>query len=192
MLQRIQKHPQEHTLKVQFLRSLKQACYRSTSDGHYGLSMDNYTHFTSPIRRYADLLVHRSLKRLVAGQAESMEPEALHAICEGMNACERKAMEAEREIQKRAAILALEDRVGEEMRGVISGVADFGFWVELLDIPADGLVRLATLDDYYVYDPERQDLLGQRTGRTFAMGQTLTVILEHVSLERVEINFILP
>ncbi len=182
----------EYLVNRLILRTMMQAQYSPDNDGHYGLASEAYCHFTSPIRRYADLLVHRSLKRLVAGQAESMEPEALHAICEGMNACERKAMEAEREIQKRAAILALEDRVGEEMRGVISGVADFGFWVELLDIPADGLVRLATLDDYYVYDPERQDLLGQRTGRTFAMGQTLTVILEHVSLERVEINFILP
>jgi RNAse R (EC 3.1.-.-) len=121
-----------------------------------------------------------------------MDADAVQGICEGLNALERKAMEAEREIQKRSAILALEDRIGETMRGVISGVADFGFWVELIDMPVDGLVRLATLDDFYVFDPERQDLLGQRTGKTFAMGQTLDVVLEAVSLERVEINFTLP
>jgi ribonuclease R len=121
-----------------------------------------------------------------------MDAEGLQTICDELNTLERKAMEAEREIQKRAAILALEDRIGETMRGVISGVADFGFWVELLDIPVDGLVRLATLDDYYVFDPERQDLLGQRTGKSFTMGQTLDVVLEAVSLERVEINFTLP
>ena len=174
------------------LRTMMQAQYSPDNDGHYGLASEAYCHFTSPIRRYADLLVHRSLKRLLAGEAEAMGVDDVQGICEGLNALERKAMEAEREIQKRAAILALEGRIGEEMRGVISGVADFGFWVELLDMPVDGLVRLANLDDYYVFDPERQDLLGQRTGKTFAMGQTLTVVLEAASLERVEINFTLP
>jgi ribonuclease R len=174
------------------LRTMMQAQYSPDNDGHYGLASEAYCHFTSPIRRYADLLVHRSLKRLLAGETETMGMDDVQGICEGINVLERKAMEAEREIQKRSAILALEGRIGEEMRGVISGVADFGFWVELLDMPVDGLVRLATLDDYYVFDPERQDILGQRTGKTFAMGQTLTVILEAVSLERVEINFTLP
>jgi ribonuclease R len=174
------------------LRTMMQAQYSPDNDGHYGLASEAYCHFTSPIRRYADLLVHRSLKRLLAGEPEKMGSEDLQGICEGLNSLERKAMEAEREIQKRSAILALEDRVGETMRGVISGVADFGFWVELLDMPVDGLVRLATLDDFFVFDPERQDLLGQRTGKTFAMGQTLDVVLEAVSLERVEINFTLP
>ncbi|GAB6111406.1 ribonuclease R [Desulfomicrobium salsuginis] len=173
------------------LRTMMQAQYSPDNGGHYGLASEAYCHFTSPIRRYADLLVHRSLKRLLAGEAESMDMDEVQGICEGLNALERKAMEAEREIQKRASILALEDRVGETMRGVISGVADFGFWVELLDMPVDGLVRLATLDDYYVYDPERQDLLGQRTAKTFSMGQTLDVVLDVVSLERVEINFTL-
>ncbi|WP_043774522.1 ribonuclease R [Desulfomicrobium escambiense] len=173
------------------LRTMMQAQYSPDNGGHYGLASEAYCHFTSPIRRYADLLVHRSLKRLLAGEAESMDMDEVQGICEGLNSLERKAMEAEREIQKRASILALEDRVGETMRGVISGVADFGFWVELLDMPVDGLVRLATLDDYYVYDPERQDLLGQRTGKTFSMGQTLDVVLDVVSLERVEINFTL-
>jgi ribonuclease R len=174
------------------LRTMMQAQYSPDNDGHYGLASEAYCHFTSPIRRYADLLVHRSLKRLLARDAEKMDAEGLQTICDELNTLERKAMEAEREIQKRAAILALEDRIGETMRGVISGVADFGFWVELLDIPVDGLVRLATLDDYYVFDPERQDLLGQRTGKSFTMGQTLDVVLEAVSLERVEINFTLP
>ena len=174
------------------LRTMMQAQYSPDNDGHYGLASEAYAHFTSPIRRYADLLVHRSLKRLLAKEPEKMSPEDVQTICDAINALERKAMEAEREIQKRSAILALEGRIGEEMRGVISGVADFGFWVELLDMPVDGLVRLATLDDFYVFDPERQDLLGQRTGKTFSMGQTLTVILEAASLERVEINFTLP
>ena len=182
----------EYLVSRLLLRTMMLAQYSPDNVGHYGLASEAYSHFTSPIRRYADLLTHRSLKRLLAGQAESMDPEGLQAICDGLNAYERRAMEAEREIQKRAAILALEDRVGETMRAVISGVAEFGFWVELVGMPVDGLVRLATLDDYYVYDPERQDLLGQRTGKTFRLGQSLDVILEQVSLERVEINFTLP
>ncbi|PKN41538.1 MAG: ribonuclease R [Deltaproteobacteria bacterium HGW-Deltaproteobacteria-18] len=182
----------EYLVNRLILRTMMQAQYSPDNDGHYGLASIAYCHFTSPIRRYADLLVHRSLKRLLAGEPEKMSVGDVQGICEGLNALERKAMEAEREIQKRSAILALEDRIGETMRGVVSGVADFGFWVELLDMPVDGLVRLATLDDFYVFDPERQDLLGQRTGKTFAMGQTLNVVLEAVSLERVEINFTLP
>jgi ribonuclease R len=182
----------EYLVNRLILRTMMQAQYSPDNDGHYGLASTAYCHFTSPIRRYADLLVHRSLKRLLAGEPEKMGMEQVQGICEGINALERKAMEAEREIQKRSAILALEGRIGEEMRGVISGVADFGFWVELIDMPVDGLVRLANLDDYYIFDSERQDLLGQRTGKTFGMGQTLNVILEAVSLERVEINFTLP
>jgi ribonuclease R len=182
----------EYLVNRLILRTMMQAQYSPENGGHYGLASIAYCHFTSPIRRYADLLVHRSLKRLIAGEPEKMDVDDVQGICENLNALERKAMEAEREIQKRSAILALEDRIGETMRGVISGVADFGFWVELLDMPVDGLVRLANLDDFYVFDPERQDLLGQRTGKTFAMGQTLDVVLEAVSLERVEINFTLP
>jgi len=182
----------EYLVNRLILRTMMQAQYSPDNDGHYGLASVAYAHFTSPIRRYADLLVHRSLKRLLAGEPETKSTEDVQTICEGLNALERKGMEAEREIQKRSAILALEDRIGETMRGVISGVADFGFWVELLDMPVDGLVRLANLDDFYVFDPQRQDLLGQRTGKTFAMGQTLDVVLEAVSLERVEINFTLP
>ena len=122
-----------------------------------------------------------------------MDGDQLQQICESMNACERKAMEAEREIQKRAAILALEKRVGETMRGVISGVAEFGFWVELLEMPVDGMVRIASLeDDFYSFDPERQELIGQRTGRSFSMGQATEVVLEDLSLERVEITFRVP
>ena len=87
--------------------------------------------------------------------------------------------------------MALEKRLGETIRGVISGVADFGFWVELTDMPVDGLVRLATLNEYYAFDPERQELLGQRTGRAFRLGLIVDVTLDAVNLERVEINFTL-
>ncbi len=175
------------------LRTMMQAQYSPDNNGHYGLASSAYCHFTSPIRRYADLLVHRSLRRLLRGENESMDGDQLQQICESMNACERKAMEAEREIQKRAAILALEKRVGETMRGVISGVAEFGFWVELLEMPVDGMVRIASLDDdFYSFDPERQELIGQRTGRSFSMGQATEVVLEDLSLERVEITFRVP
>lgn len=182
----------EYLVSRLILRTMMQAQYSPENSGHYGLASANYCHFTSPIRRYADLLVHRCLKRVLAGVAETQTVETLQRICEEINASERKAMDAEREIQKRAAILALEDRVGEVMPGVISGLADFGFWVELIDIPVDGLVRLATLDEYYVFDFARQELMGQRSGTIFSLGQRLDVQLESASLERVEINFTVP
>lgn len=184
---------QEYLVSRLILRSMMQAQYSPENDGHYGLASKAYCHFTSPIRRYADLLVHRSIKQVLDQKSETTTPEKLQILCDQINASERKALEAEREIQKRAAILALKSRIGEEMRGIISGVSDFGFWVELLDMPTvDGLVRLASLDDYFIYDPDRQDLLGQHTGQIYALGQTVMVILEAVSLERLEINFIAP
>lgn len=182
----------EYLVSRLILRTMMQAQYSPENSGHYGLASQAYCHFTSPIRRYADLLVHRCLKRALANTPETQTIADVDAICSTLNTCERTAMEAEREMQKRAAILALEDRVGEIMPGIVSGLADFGFWIELVHFPVDGLVRLASLDDYYVFDASRQELVGQRSGRIFSLGQRLDVILESVSLDRVEINFTLP
>ncbi|MFW5733421.1 MAG: S1 RNA-binding domain-containing protein, partial [Oceanidesulfovibrio sp.] len=102
---------------------------------------------------------------------------------------ERKAMDAEREILKRLTILFLQDKVGEEFTGVINGLADFGFWVELEQVMAEGLVRLSSLDDdYYGYFPERQMLVGERTGKQFRLGQRIRVKLTDVNLSRLEVN----
>ncbi len=172
------------------LRSMMQAVYTPEHQGHFGLASECYCHFTSPIRRYADLIVHRSLKSVLT-KGESPEPRegTLKQIGEHLSAQERTALDAEREILKRLTILFLTDKVGETFNGVVNGVADFGFWVELTDVMAEGMVRLSSLtDDYYHYLTDKQEILGERTGRRFHMGQSLKVRLTDVNLSRLEVN----
>ncbi|GAB6038337.1 ribonuclease R [Fundidesulfovibrio butyratiphilus] len=174
------------------LRTMMQASYSVRNEGHFGLASPCYCHFTSPIRRYADLMVHRALKRVLAGQPDGPAAKRTQSVCEAISRRERVAMEAEREIHKRLTVLFLRDKVGRDFTGVINSLADFGFWVELTEVMAEGLVRLSTLtDDYYALFPERQMLLGQRTGRRFALGQRVEVTLAEVSLSRLEVNLTL-
>ncbi|BBD08987.1 ribonuclease R [Desulfovibrio ferrophilus] len=172
------------------LRSMMQAVYSPSNEGHFGLASECYAHFTSPIRRYADLLVHRSMKKALKMHSEPLpKPETLSKICESISARERVAMKAEREILKRLTILFLADKVGEEFTGVVNGVAEYGFWVELNEVMAEGMVRLSTLsDDYYHYLPERQEIVGERTARRFHLGQTVKVKLFSVNLARLEVD----
>ena len=174
------------------LRTMMQASYSVRNEGHYGLASPCYCHFTSPIRRYADLMVHRALKRVLAGSTDGPTARRVQSVCEAISRRERVAMEAEREIHKRLTVLFLRDKVGQNFTGVINSLADFGFWVELTEVMAEGLVRLSTItDDYYTLFPERQTLLGQRTGRRFALGQRVEVALAEVSLSRLEVNLAL-
>jgi ribonuclease R len=172
------------------LRSMMKAGYSPNNQGHFGLASQCYCHFTSPIRRYADINVHRALKACLGHQeARLPSKKSLMKLGDAINQCERKAMQAEREILKRATILHLREHIGEVFVGVISGLADFGFWVELQDILAEGLVRMSTLgDDYYAFLNREQIILGQRTGKTYKLGQKVKVRVENVSLGRLEID----
>lgn len=172
------------------LRTMMQARYTPEPEGHYGLASDCYCHFTSPIRRYADLVVHRALKSaLNVPNYHALPAAELLSVSEGLNQCERRGMEAEREILKRLSVIVMQNHVGEEFHGMVSGLSEFGFWVELQEIPAEGMVRLALLrDDYYNYDAARQELVGERTGRVYRMGHAVRVRLEDVNVSRLEIN----
>ncbi|MFW6236521.1 MAG: ribonuclease R [Desulfovibrionales bacterium] len=172
------------------LRSMMQAKYTPVNEGHFGPASDCYCHFTSPIRRYADLVVHRSLKQAM-GVTLPGGPglKRLKETADHINKQERIAMEADREIVKRLTILFLRDKVGQTFTGVIASLADFGFWVELKEVMAEGMVRLSSLtDDYYVYLDKKHELLGERTGRSFRLGQEVNVRLEEVNLSRLEIT----
>lgn len=177
------------------LRAMMQAKYAPENIGHFGLASGCYCHFTSPIRRYADLVVHRSLKNAlaVAQGAGPLEPtqrmKKLKRLGVKISELERKAMEAEREIYKRLSALFLRDRVGDEFDGVVNSVSDYGFWVELTGVLAEGMVRLSNMsDDYYVLLPERQELIGERSGRRIKLGQPVRVALTDVNVARMEIN----
>ncbi|TIH13246.1 ribonuclease R [Marinifilum sp. JC120] len=184
---------QEYIVSRLLLRSMKQAKYEPDNEGHFGLASECYCHFTSPIRRYADLVVHRLLK-VALGDGHQAIPgqKQLGRIGSSISGTERTAMEAEREILKRLTIIFLKDKVGEEFTGVISSIAEFGFWVEFQEVMAEGMVRLSSLgDDYYTFWSDRQMIVGERTGHAFRLGQKITVRLESVSLELLEANLAL-
>ncbi len=174
------------------LRSMMQAKYSPENVGHFGLASECYCHFTSPIRRYADLVVHRALKTALGAAGVDTplpSPRNLQRLGEDLSVLERRAMDAEREILKRITILFLREHIDEEFSGVINGLADFGFWVELREVMAEGMVRLSSLsDDYYALIPERQELLGERTGKIYKLGQLVRVRLTDVNLSRLEVN----
>ncbi len=172
------------------LRSMMKAGYSPNNEGHFGLASDCYCHFTSPIRRYADINVHRALKTCLGLETARMPTANILAKQgEGLNQCERKSLQAEREMLKRATTLYLRDHLGEVFQGVISGLADCGFWVELEGILAEGRVRMASLtNDSYAFLKREQIILGQRTGSIYKLGQAVRVRVRDASLGRLEID----
>jgi len=204
VLERLKGHPAEKALSFQLLRSLKQATYDVVNLGHFGLASTDYLHFTSPIRRYPDLIVHRLLKSRLAGQgkpaggfkAPSVAPVpdryALQKMAAESSFSERSAMEVEREVVDLYRAFFLRDRIGDVFDGVISGVMGFGVFV-VVDQPfVEGLVRVEALsDDYYVFDEASAKLVGRRSGRTFALGDSVRVEVQSVSVVRRKIDFAL-
>jgi len=193
LLKAAQNTPQSSFVARLTLRSMMQAVYTPNTDsGHFGLASDCYCHFTSPIRRYADLMVHRALKNALNVPECSPIPahQKLFALCDHCNEQERVAQNAEREIAKRLTCILLEKKVGKTFRGTVSGVISFGFFVEPFGFPADGLVRLETLhDDWYELDEKYQRIIGQRTKNIIALGDEVSVRLVSVNVERLEIDF---
>jgi ribonuclease R len=185
---RVRGRPEERLVNTVLLRALPQARYAALPLGHFGLATDRYAHFTSPIRRYPDLVVHRILD--VALGARGRVPADLAAIAEESSARERVAMEAEREIVQLKKIQLMQDKVGRVFDGVVSGVTPFGVFVELRDLFVEGLVHVSALDDdHYEHLPERHALRGRRTRRMLRVGDPLSVRVAAVSIERRQIDF---
>ncbi len=185
--------PFEHMINTLLLRSMKQAVYSPDNIGHFGLASPKYLHFTSPIRRYPDLVVHRVLKanRRRIRKRPVYTHERLEVMGRHCSERERTAMEAEREMFDRLKVRYMKDRIGEVFTGTITNCTGFGFFVELDDLFIDGAVKLVDLaDDYYVFDKENMELIGRRTGRRFRIGQKVRVRLESVNIHRRHINFV--
>ncbi len=192
ILQQIEGKPEEKMISKILLRSMKQAKYVPTNDGHFGLAADYYCHFTSPIRRYPDLTIHRIIKENIKsgifGKRYNELKSKTAEISEKTSVAERKADEIEREVEDYKKCEYMEQFVGDEFDGRISGVTNWGFFVEL-ENTVEGLVRLSSLDDNYTFNETKYMLVGDKTGHIFVLGDAVKIKVEKVNLVNREIDF---
>ncbi len=190
LLKRAKGHKEERTINLLLLRAMKKAIYSEKDPGHFALGFEHYTHFTSPIRRYPDLITHRLLKMFLKKRKCSQREKKrllpkIAEQAEQSSATERKAMEIEREINDLRRAQFMLDKIGETYSGFIIGVTAFGFFVELTDVYVEGLVRVSSLtDDYYIFFETEHKLQGQRRHRTFTIGDPVTVRIHDVDIAR--------
>jgi ribonuclease R len=188
--------PEEKLIHIVMIRTLGRALYDVTNLGHFGLASNCYTHFTSPIRRYPDLLVHRILEAAggtpEATGSQGFHDSSLRAMAAHCSERERVSMKAEWASRELAAAFFMKDKVGETHSGIISGIASFGFFVELDSLFVEGLVPLRHLkDDYYLVNEERQEVVGRRHKRRFRLGDLVSVRVERVVVDKRWIDFCL-
>jgi len=184
--------PQEYIVSNLLLRTMKQARYTAENLGHFGLAATHYTHFTSPIRRYPDLMVHRALAANLLGRAPEKGVEYADTEEAGLflSKRERVAVDADREMVARLQVRFMADKIGESFEAVVSGVTSFGLFVELIDVFISGAVAITDMsDDYYHHDEERHRLVGERRGNIYQLGNLIRVTLTGVEVARRRINF---
>ena len=189
LLDRIRERPDFALLQTILLRSLKQAVYSPENVGHFGLAFDAYVHFTSPIRRYPDLVVHRAIKAALGGRRyDSVDWQALGVHC---SETERRADEASRDVESWLKCQYMQEHVSNVFEGRVTGVTAFGLFVTLDEYFVDGLIHISELGrDYFRHDPARHLLLGERTGRRFRLADPVRVRLVRVDLERRKMDFV--
>ncbi|MDH1264210.1 ribonuclease R [Pseudomonas sp. GD03944] len=208
LLEAVRERPDYHLIQTVMLRSLSQAVYSADNQGHFGLNYDAYAHFTSPIRRYPDLLIHRAIRSVIRSKLDTphvkragamsvpkariypYDEAALEQLGEQCSMSERRADEATRDVVNWLKCEFMKDRVGETFPGVITAVTGFGLFVELTDIYVEGLVHVTALPaDYYHFDPVHHRLAGERSGRNFRLGDSVAVKVMRVDLDERKIDF---
>ena len=203
LLKKLKSHPQGYTLKLQLLRSLKQAQYRASADGHFGLAKPDYTHFTSPIRRYSDLVVHRILDSYMHKTGVQSAPEniAIHytqtklqSLSEHLSITERNSTEAEREFAKTKLLEFFEQEIKKPKKqsfaAIITDLKNHGLFVELRDTLTFGMVHISTIEnDFYILNNDNTAIVGRRTKNTYTLGQTIEVQVERVDRFKRQIDF---
>jgi ribonuclease R len=186
--------PQEYAIKIGLLKSLKRACYSPAPLGHYGLNKSDYTHFTSPIRRYSDLVVHRSLERHLGLTKRGPESSALGALCEHISTTERVAADAERDSSKLKKLeyfqMQVEKRVGEPFKARIMEVRNYGLFVELPEFLMSGLIHVSALSgDFYAVDTARGRLTGKKSKKVYQVGDEIDVLVARVDMFKQQVDF---
>jgi ribonuclease R len=193
LLSEVRDRPDSASISMAMLRSLTHAEYTPVNVGHFGLSLDAYAHFTSPIRRYPDLLVHRAIKHIVRGGKPAKyhyDASAMERLGAITSAHERRAEDATRDVEAWLKCEYMESHLGDEFAGVITGVTNFGLFVQIGGLMIDGLVHVTSLaNDYYHYDAGTLRLVGERTGRIYSLGESMRVRVQRVDLETRRIDF---
>ena len=189
---RAQKRPDCHVIQISILRTLSQAIYTPQCDGHFGLALENYAHFTSPIRRYPDLLVHRAIRHILRRGKKSnyfYGEDDMRRLGQECSSAERRADEATRDVTSWLKCEFMLNHVGDTFYGVVAAVTPFGMFVELEDIYIEGLVHITSLPkDYYNHDPVAQTLTGERSGRQYSLGDRVQVSVLQVALDERKID----
>lgn len=195
LLETISQRPEDHWIETVLLRSLTQAVYSPDNIGHFGLSHEFYAHFTSPIRRYPDLVVHRALRHIISKQKPdsfTYTSNDLALLGQHCSMAERRADEATRDATTWLKCEYMQDKLGETFAGTITGVTSFGLFVELTDIYVEGLVHISTLeDDYYHYDATKFRLQGEQSGKTYRLGDKVKATVMKIDLDEKKMDFIL-
>ncbi|MCR5098155.1 MAG: ribonuclease R [Lachnospiraceae bacterium] len=196
LLKKIKGEPEEYLISTVTLRSMQQAIYTTDCQGHFGLAAEHYCHFTSPIRRYPDLIIHRIIKenkaKKLRKKRRSYYDGLLPALTSSLSKLERRADEVEREVNKLKKVQYMSAHVGEQFSGVISGVTKWGIYVVLPDT-VEGMIPITGIrDDHYVFDEDSYQVIGTYTHRSFTLGQEIDIIVDRADVERRVIDFILP
>lgn len=190
LLNEVADKPERHAVNYAVLRSLQRAAYSPEEAGHYALASDCYCHFTSPIRRYPDLTIHRLIDALLTRQKPRNDLGELVALGEHCSDRERRAEEAERELTKVKLLNFLSSQIGLELDAVVTGVEQFGLFAQGVDLPAEGLIHVTSLaDDYYAFDRVTHTLAGRKAGNSFRLGDPIGVAVARVDVDRRELDF---
>ena len=193
MIEQVADRPDAAAISMAMLRSMSHAEYSPSNIGHFGLALEAYAHFTSPIRRYPDLLVHRAIRHIIRGGKPAgydYKPDRMEQLGAITSAHERRAEDATREVEAWLKCQYMERKLGEEYPGVITGVTNFGVFVQIPELQIDGLVHVTSLDnDYYEFDQASQALIGDRSGKRYGLGDALNIVVARVDLETKRIDF---
>jgi len=189
LLANVEGKPEQHAVNYAVLRSMQKAVYSPLEEGHYALASECYCHFTSPIRRYPDMLVHRLLDELIDGRTPQINLDELITLGEHCSEREQRAAVAERELIKLKLLHYMEGRIGEEMDAVVTGVEQYGLFARGVELPAEGLIHVNSLqDDYYHFDRASRTLMGRRQGSTYRLGDLVRVAVARVDIDQRELD----